>query len=61
MIDNVFARGGIMKPEQEQRSFEKAVQKLNSEIPELFPEAKQFILPLRDGLSILQKGPAKEA
>ena len=55
LIDNVFARGGIMKPEQEQRNFEKAVQKLNTEIPELYPDLDQFILPIRDGLSILRK------
>ncbi len=55
LIDNVFARGGIFKPESEQRNFEKAVTKLNTELPELFPDAQIQVLPLRDGLSILHK------
>jgi predicted O-methyltransferase YrrM len=55
IIDNVFARGAILKPEKEQRNFEKSVGQLNHELPTMFPDARQFILPLRDGLSILQK------
>jgi predicted O-methyltransferase YrrM len=55
LTDNVFARGGIFKPEDEQRNFEKAVTMLNREMPAMFPEADVFILPIRDGLSVLRK------
>jgi len=55
LIDNVFARGGIFKPEAEKRAFEKAVTALNHDLPMMFPDAEQFILPIRDGLSILRK------
>lgn len=55
LTDNVFARGGIFKPENEQRTFEKAVTMLNREMPAMFPEADVFILPIRDGLSVLRK------
>ena len=54
-IDNVFARGGIFKPSEEQRNFERAVSRLNEELPSLFADAEVFVLPLRDGLSILRK------
>lgn len=55
IIDNVFARGGILKPEAEQRPFEKEITKLNQELPQLFPDSNLVILPIRDGLSILRK------
>jgi predicted O-methyltransferase YrrM len=55
LVDNVFARGGIFKQEEEQRAFEKAVTALNHDLPGLFPDGELFVLPIRDGLSILRK------
>lgn len=55
LVDNVFARGGIFKKQEEQRSFEKAVTALNQDLPGLFADGELFILPIRDGLSILRK------
>jgi caffeoyl-CoA O-methyltransferase len=55
LIDNVFTRGGIFKPESEQRKFEKAVSDLNRELPALFEDGEVMVLPIRDGLSILRK------
>ena len=55
LVDNIFARGGIFKPEEEQRKFEKAVARLNKDLPGLFPDAEVMVFPIRDGLSILRK------
>jgi caffeoyl-CoA O-methyltransferase len=55
MVDNVFARGAVLKPESEQRGFEKSVTAFNKELPGLFPDAELIVLPIRDGLSILRK------
>jgi predicted O-methyltransferase YrrM len=55
LVDNVFSRGGIFKPYDDQRKFEKAVADLNHELPQLFPDASVIVLPIRDGLTILRK------
>jgi predicted O-methyltransferase YrrM len=55
MVDNVFARGAVLKPASEQRGFEKSVTAFNKELPSLFPDAELIVLPIRDGLSILRK------
>jgi predicted O-methyltransferase YrrM len=55
LIDNVFARGGILKPETEQKKFEKAVSELNLILPTLFQNGEVVVLPIRDGLSAVRK------
>jgi predicted O-methyltransferase YrrM len=55
LIDNILARGGVFKPENEKKSFEKSVSIFNSEITKLAIGGMVTILPIRDGLTIVRK------
>jgi len=55
LIDNIFARGGVFKPEGEQKKFEKSVTEFNQKLLVMATGGKVTILPLRDGLSIVRK------
>jgi len=55
LIDNIFARGAILKPESEQKGFEKKVSEMNRILPHWKPDADVTILPIRDGLTIIRK------
>ena len=55
LIDNIFARGAILKPEKEQKGFEKKVSEMNQLLPQWKPDADVTILPIRDGLTLIRK------
>jgi caffeoyl-CoA O-methyltransferase len=55
LIDNIFARGSILKPENEQKGFEKKVSEMNRLLPNWRPDAEVTILPIRDGLTLIRK------
>jgi len=55
LIDNIFARGGVFKPEPEQKKFEKAVANFNTMLPDLAVGGFVTILPIRDGLTLVRK------
>jgi caffeoyl-CoA O-methyltransferase len=55
LVDNVFARGGIRKPEAEMKTTERAVSALNGRLPGLLPGARVTNLPIRDGLTLILK------
>lgn len=54
LIDNVLAGGSVLKPMNEQKPNEKAVSDLNRWLPTL-NEARVVMLPIRDGLTLVQK------
>jgi caffeoyl-CoA O-methyltransferase len=55
LIDNIFARGAILKPEKVQKGFEKKVAETNRLLPNWKPDAEVTILPIRDGLTLIRK------
>lgn len=55
LVDNVFARGGIQKPEAEMKNTERAVNRLNHRLPGMLPGARVTNLPVRDGLTLILK------
>jgi len=55
LIDNIFARGAILKPEKDQKGFEKKVNEMNRMLPEWKKDAEVTILPIRDGLTLIRK------
>lgn len=55
LIDNIFARGAILKPEKDQKGFEKKVAEMNRLLPNWKPDAEVTILPIRDGLTLIRK------
>lgn len=54
LIDNVLANGGVWKSEADQKSFERAVSGFNRYLPTI-ENARVVMLPIRDGLTIVQK------
>lgn len=54
LIDNVFARGGVWKPEANQKPFEKAVAEMNETLQKL-PDGNVICFPIRDGISAIIK------
>jgi len=55
LIDNIFARGGVFKPEGEQKKFEKSVSIFNLNIEKMAIGGSVTILPIRDGLTLVSK------
>lgn len=55
LIDNIFARGAILKKEKDQKRFEKKVAEMNQLLPNWKPDADVTILPIRDGLTLIRK------
>jgi len=55
LVDNVFARGAVLKPEAERKPFENAISYFNQTISGILPDATVTILPIRDGLSLIRK------
>jgi caffeoyl-CoA O-methyltransferase len=55
LIDNVFAHGGVWKPADEMKMFEKTMADFNRQLPFWKPNAKILMLPIRDGLTVIQK------
>jgi predicted O-methyltransferase YrrM len=55
LIDNIFAHGAVLKPEIEQKAFERATDEMNLQLPELIKNGKVTIIPIRDGLTAIRK------